>query len=125
MNNTELIIDSAFLLYRINFRKIRFFCKILDIYGYSAEIETERWKRKNGSSVYVNIFDNNGFVFALRFSDHNLKESNYLPAGVINDDFTDINSCLSDFEYYLKVYERMSEHERKTLMTNRLVADLY
>lgn len=87
--------------------------------GYQAEYDYINCN----NSCYLKVIKDNDILFIIRFSDHDLRAGNQLPAGVINDLYDSIEypASISTLRCYLNEYYAMSEKEREYLWTNRLM----
>ena len=77
------------------------------------------------TSYYIGISEKEAteYLFIIRMSDHDLKNDNYLPAGVINYSYCSNDSVITKEEiidYYNEV-KNMDEEELKELWTNRYI----
>lgn len=111
-----------------NFRKIRKFIRISNLLGYIPII-----CEKHEGSCYVGFVNHhnnsqmisNGSIlvdFIFRFSDHELKPWNQIPAGVICERTT-LNSSIMDIIFYSKLFNNMTTDEKMILWTNRFAYD--
>lgn len=87
--------------------------------GYQAEYDYINCN----NSCYLKVIKDSEILFIIRFSDHDLRAGNQLPAGVINDWYDSIEypALISTLRCYIEEYSEMSEKEREYLWTNRLM----
>jgi len=79
---------------------------------------------KHEGTCYVQIGKKGFVLFIIRFSDHDLRPNNQLPAGVINlykESVNFISENLDVIDLYLREYKLMTKKEKIELWKNRLI----